>query len=555
MGIMSSFDNRVNDQAVQLSDNTMAEYDLREQPFTAAVQSGEWFTDDTTLAQIEDVKQALVSGDNLLLVLGPDGAGKSTLLAQMSANSGQRIQNFSVSGTERFSTANLFAGMLEAFKKQPSNDLKLMLDELIPCLQSMTDRNTLGVVVLDDAHRVPEPELTKLLSGMLYLNSIDETLLSVTLAGPTEFEERIPELLPEGADLPYSILAIEAFDMARARDYLNYRFIRAGSTEGIPFNEDELAVINEEAVGRPGQLHIAAAEHLNALDADYIAPLPPELMSSQPGMLARIGGLKLFVGALAALMIFAGLFWLNPNQNNVPDDRYKVVEKKRIETGSNTSANNSDVQILDSNSPTQVASNSATNAAATDADAQAAAQAAADKKAAEDKAAAEKAAAEKAEADRLAKEKAAAEKLAEEKAAAEKAAAEKAEADRLAQEKAAAEKLAQEKAAAASTADIPNLESSTWVLTQNPNLFTVQMSASTDLKSVQDFLKNNKLPAPNSIFSFNRNGATWYALVHGLYPSIEAARQDIEKMPASARTNQPWIRAVSRLQKSLKEQN
>ncbi len=577
---MSNVDDLNTDRSAQLTDVALADLQLQHQPFATDPIDGETFMDDIAEAQLDDIKQALISGDDLLLILGPEGSGKSTLLNQLGTNSGQRIQCFSVRGSERFSTSNLFTGMLEAFKKEPPTDLKLMLDELIPCLQGMADHNTLGAIVLDDADAVPESELTKLLSGMLYLNSSDETLLRVTLAAATEFEERIPELLPEGADLPYSSLAIEAFDKGRSAAYLDFRLQKAGLQGDFPFDDNEIAAINEDALGRPGELHSAAAQHLNLRDENYVPDLPPELGDEKRsraggGLLARFGGLKLLVGAAALAMIFAGLFWLKPGGDTIPDDRYKVVETKKIDTtdtqqqatGAQATA---PIASVDSDN-TQQASNTNTTASG-----QAGAAAAEQAKLTEQQAteAAEKAKAEAqlqakldAEAaEKLEQEKLEKEQLAKEQAAKDQAAKEKAEQEKLAAEAAAKEKAAKEEAEAlakaeqekaqqaeaAAQANLNNLESPNWILVQNANLFTVQMSASTDRKSVESFLARNQLEAPNSIFSFERNGATWYALVHGLYDSIEQARQDIEKMPASARTNQPWIRAVGRIQNALK---
>jgi len=576
---MSSIDNQEIDQAVLLTDVALEELQLQHQPF--APGNGESYVDAIAESQLDDIKQALISGDDLLLILGPEGSGKSTLLAQLGTNSGQRIQCFSVRGSERFSTTNLFAGMLEAFKKEPPADLKLMLDDLIPSLQGMADQNTLGAVVLDDADLIPETELTKLLSGMLYINSSDETLLRVTLAAPTEFEERIPELLPEGADLPYSSLAIDAFDKDRSGAYLNYRLQQAGAADTFPFNDDELASINAEAGGRPGQLHIVAARQLNLRDENYVAELPPELKAGKKaaggGFLNKIGGKKLLAGALALLMIFAGLFLLKPDSDTVPDDRYKVVENKKIEAAAKekeilllkeqklaeqqAAKDLAAQKIADETAAAKVvtegtietdASNPAANGqtATEKATADAAAKADAAKAQAQQQAKIERDAAEKAAQEKLAREQAARDALAKEQAAKDKAAQEKAAADKLAEERAAAA-TAQ---AAQSQANLNNLESANWILVQNPALFTVQMIADTKQESVQEFLSKAQLDAPNSIFSFNRDGVTWFALVHGLYGSIEEARKDIEKMPANARNNQPWIRAVGRIQNALKEQ-
>ena len=72
---------------------------------------------------------------------------------------------------------------------------------------------------------------------------------------------------------------------------------------------------------------------------------------------------------------------------------------------------------------------------------------------------------------------------------------------------------------------------------------------------VEKFLEQNPLEPPNSVFSFDRDGTTWYALVHGLYPSIDAARAAVERLPPAALTNQPWIRAIGRIQRALRDQN
>jgi len=506
---MSSVIEPDTDRAALLTDFVLADLQLSQQPFASEPDGGEWFIDEIADAQLEDIKQALVSGDDLLLILGPEGSGKSTLLAQLGVNSGQRIQCFSVRGSDRFSTQNLFAGMLEAFKKTPSDDLKLMLDDLIPSLQGMADHNTLGAIVLDDAHNIPKAELTKLLSGMLYINSSDENLLRVVLAAPTEFEEQIPELLPEGADLPYSSLAIEAFDKDRTAHYLDYRFQRAGATGGLPFTDREVAEINEDAAGRPGDLHAVAAQHLNIRDESYVAELPPELAEKKSRGLGGLGGAKML------------------------KELQRLADEKATAAGAGGAA-------------TTVVAENANATKQPELDAQAKAEAA--KAEAQLQAKLEREAAEK---EKLAKEEAAKQQAAKE--AADKAAKEKA-AKALADQKAADEAKAEAEAAKQQTASLTNLESPNWILVQNPALFTVQMSAATDRKSVESFLAQNELEAPNSIFSFNRGSVTWYALVHGLYNTIEEAQKDIERMPAATRKNQPWIRAVGRIQNSLKSQ-
>ena len=582
---MPSPDAHASASAGLLSDAALAALELRHQPFGELAADGDTYTDDTTAEQLADVRQALIAGDDLLLILGPPGAGKTVLLGQLAANSGQRIQCFSVRGSPRFSARNLFAGMLEAFREAPPEELRDVLDALLPHLQGMATDNLLCTIVLDDADRVAEPELTRLLSGMLYLNSRDETLLRIALSAEEAFEERIPELLPEGADLPYSGLVVEPFGAERAASYLDFRLNQAGRFDAFPFSDRETESINARAGGLPGALHAEAARELESRHgpgagaADGDDDLPAELAEhARRGgrRLLDARGAKLGLGALALALILGGLLLSRPSPDAPVDEaRYRVVEERPV---------------------TAVAADAAA-AAGTDA-------------ASEEEARLELV---RELADARRSEPVATEPLAgtapageapvpvrpeaadgasvpvsEEDAAeapptpgpqtpgpeddTELALAEPAAAPEPAPRPAPTPTFAPTSAPgpappapAPPAAALPSpdpaavpalegLESPNWVLVQDPERFTVQMSASTDRASVESFLAATGLEAPNSIFAFDRDGVTWYALVHGLYPGIEEARLAIERMPAAAQTNQPWIREVGRIQAALKAQ-
>ena len=650
----------------RLSDAALTALGLREQPFAAppAGETGvERFADDVTAEQLAEIRQALITGDDLLLILGEPGSGKSVLLEQLAANSGLRIQCFSVSGGPRFSTRNLFTGMLEAFKVEPPAELKGVLDELIPCLQAMLESNKLCVVVLDDAHTLAPNELTTLLSGMLYINSRDESLLRVALATPPDFEDRIPDLLPEGADLPYSSLALEPFDAVRAGDYLAFRLAAAGREDELPFDESEIAALNERAGGRPAALHgvfaaalerdhglpdAHAADASGAHDVDPGIEMPPELVGRRPAAGGfALGGraAKLALGSLAGLLIVGGLLLFRPAPEPGENEaRYRLVEERKVETARETErlrllqeeeesrtadagAAPDDGQLAlapETGPDTGIAASGAAGPGRSGSDltGSATTEAAPRAESAPSAAPEERAAAPEAVSDRAPDAAAASETAPD--AASEAAPDTASDVSRPAASAEEAptpdaaspgESVTREDGAAPAAPDSRSddtapatggsgagsepsgaetssvggalsddallgteesaappavepqepeqpgtpasgvLESANWVLVQDPAQFTVQMSASTDRDSVENFLRRTNLPAPNSIFAFDRNGTTWYALVHGLYPSISEARRAIERMPARAQSNQPWIRAIGRIQEALKEGN
>ena len=617
-------------QTAQLSDVTLSALQLIQQPFGPAASDTETFTDDTSLEQLGDVKQALVSGDDLLLILGEAGAGKSVLLHQLGINSGQSIQCFAVKGSPRFSTLNLFAGMLEAFKRKPPESLKEILDELMPCLQTMVARNTLSAIVLDDADQISEAELTQLLSSMLYINSQEETLMRVALAAPPEFEDRIPDLLPEGADLPYSSLTIEGMNGDRAVEYLSFRLEQAGYTGELPFSDQELDDIIGQSGGLPGSLHSAAAGVLNQLFDPMQHPPMDELQSVSKPPLLQSRNAKFGLGALAVLLIAGGLMMFTPDaadeeqryaDNNstaeplatsrlggtddsdlpadgdiaadttdvITDDieedapRLRVVEERKVvpftseaieslvpeisqpsrrstsdtdtsDTADNSDASDTQAPSTDStvfDTETQSASNK-TPAATESSDV--ASPATTPDTTASTNLPANTPSDSLSDADLLSDTQLAdavvddtVESTPEDSGASNSG-------NNTAATGTSVANIDETPDVDPEIADI--LESPTWILVQDSSKITVQMSASRDRPSIESFLKRNRnvLPAPNSIYTFQRRGETWYALLHGLYSSFEEAQSAVEQMPDSAVTDQPWIRNVGRVQDVLKAQ-
>lgn len=569
-----------------LSDASMEALELQHQPFAETPVGGELFEDDTTRSVIADINDALYGSDDVLMIIGTAGSGRSILLRQLANNPQSRIACFSVKGSPRFDTAHLFGSVLEAFKTPVPADLKDALDALVPSLQGTFERyNRLSTIVLDDADQVPVDELTKLLSSVLYLNGQEEPLLRVLLSSTPEFEERLPDALPQGAEIQYASLVLDPMTSDRAEKYLEFRFNQAGYFDNSPFTDRDMQSIVEESAGYPRSLNSAAALNLNAQHGQMPeSMLPPELVEHRGNGTM----VKMLLGGLACLMIVAGLFMFTQNKGErSPASRasndYRTVET--VPVNPKPSAPTTELEIMAEAPEAPTASDTA--AAATAADVETEANAVLDQ--ISDTADAD----ETDEANIVANQPSiqppaqpaeSTPAKTETPVPVEVASADTTEAapadnsdDALlagasgtptpastltsnpapSNEAPAAPDSTTSTTTEESQAEAQSsvLESPTWILVQDPDRFTVQMSASTDRDSVENFMTRNNLPGPNSIFSFNRNGATWYALVHGLFRNVPEARTALKALPEGALRNQPWIRRIGQVQSSLKEQN
>ena len=574
-----------------LSDASMEALELQHQPFAETPVGGELFEDDVTRSVIADINDALYGHDDVLMIIGTPGSGRSILLRQLANNPKSRIACFSVKGSPRFDTAHLFGSVLEAFKTPVPSDLKDALDALIPNLQGTFERyNRLSTIVLDDADQVPVEELTKLLSSVLYLNGQEEPLLRVLLSSTPEFEERLPDALPQGAEIQYASLTIDPLTTERAKNYLEFRLNQAGYFDSFPFADRDVETLLEESAGYPGGINSAAALSLNAQHGQLPESMLPEELVEHRGNGTT---LKLLLGGLACLMILAGLFMFTQSDGerspaSQASNGYRTVET--VPVNPNTSASTTELEIVTANPDADANSEAAASSETNTLETTNTAVLENDTSAQEETSVSETDTA-NIEADNTAdaNESSTAES---EIAQAPSATSEAIEPSQPEEPDTAATDNAPEQtppvstepssppensnsdeALLADTSETPTpaaalepaesqasspsdvLESPTWILVQDPARFTVQMSASTDRASVESFATRNDLPPPNSIFSFNRNGATWYALVHGLFDDVPEAREALNALPEGALRNQPWIRRIGQVQDSLKEQN
>ena len=608
-----------------LSEATLTALNLHSQPFISPQQdtaesahgtgaSAPDYIDADAEEQLADIKQALITGDDLLLVLGEDGSGKSTLLNQLGANSGLRVQCFSVSGGERFSTHNLFAGMLEAFKQKPPEKLRDILDQLVPSLQSTVARNTLCAVILDDAHHVPPAELTQLLGSMMYINRQDESLMRVALAATPAFEDSIPDLLPEGADLPYSSLTLEGMSPERATAYLDHRLQLAGFDQEFPFTERDMASLVDHSGGRPAELNALTADVLNEKYGRLDIPVPQELMAEESVSFLNNRHSKFILGALATLLIVGGLLMFMPSDEPTPPDvngeERIVLDEQAVvlppqepvqqatqqptqpsepqqpvivlqdndvaPAGTNTPAETLEDTgaeiIAETGSSAATADNTIAqpSPAATPAETQAATQAAtqaetstseelSDEPSENTRAQVNEPSTERRESELTDQAELSEPTEQADPNTSDAPLADSAEQAAVTDADESASSLAPDRPTAvsqlqAAPSDIADLlESPSWILVQDEQQFTVQLSASRDLESVQNFLRRNPIEGPNSIFTFERNGSVWHALVHGVFPTLAEARQRVEQLPEGAQRDQPWIRSIARIKDIMRQ--
>lgn len=90
-----------------------------------------------------------------------------------------------------------------------------------------------------------------------------------------------------------------------------------------------------------------------------------------------------------------------------------------------------------------------------------------------------------------------------------------------------------------------------WLWSQNPNHYTLQLTAGTNEKAIQTFIKQHHLNGKAIYFHRLRDGKNWYILIHGSYSSYAKAKQAINQLPLAVQKTGPWARQFSAIHAEL----
>ncbi len=86
--------------------------------------------------------------------------------------------------------------------------------------------------------------------------------------------------------------------------------------------------------------------------------------------------------------------------------------------------------------------------------------------------------------------------------------------------------------------------------TKGKSYFTIQLLSSSSKQDVMRFIAKSQLKQA-SYYETYRNGQKWYVVVHGKYPSRQAASAAIKKLPESIKKNGPWVKSSQWVDKEI----
>ena len=94
-----------------------------------------------------------------------------------------------------------------------------------------------------------------------------------------------------------------------------------------------------------------------------------------------------------------------------------------------------------------------------------------------------------------------------------------------------------------------DLYGQSWIKQQNKNHFTLQLLGTHQKSTLPLYLEKFNLKNNAAIFKTKRNGEDWFTLIYGHYPTKSAAQTAAQQLPKGM--SPPWIRSFASVQPSL----
>ncbi len=524
----------------------LAAFGLEQDPFVDQ-SADHFFYADPALMQRLDLLQHLTQfGDMLLLVSGPPGSGKTALLRQFRLRANDNWRLCQLSGSQITTPRVLRAQLGECFGIDPEQaDFG---SRLMAHCEGLQQTARLGVLVIDDAHALPDSVLAALLTlGGTPRETVAR--LRILFFAEPGLEERLVkggfqdprQPLVHGLEMPL-------FDERQSAAYLMYRLAVAGYSGDSPFSSTQVRAMHKAAGGVPARLNALAREQLIALARKRGGrPRPSGGEETSRGRQLAWG---IVSAAVAVLGLGGAWLWWQGREAEPPLVEAEVplalpeAPRPVLEPESPPPSEEVPREMPDQGAPAEASplpeeAPALAGAGSLESPPQV--------EKARPQPAEPSPAAPPAKAGEEARQVVASEARPEPPPAAEAVPPSPGKEAARAVLEAPAGEVAKPVAAPAEAPPAPPPPKD-WISAQPPGHYTLQLLGVSREASARAFVKRHGLGGQAHVFRARRKGRDWFVVIYGSYPSKAEAQAALRRLPAAVRKGGPWPRRFREIQ-------
>ena len=227
---------------------------LRTEPFAEGIDSRFFYAGAALMQRLDLLTHLTQFGNSVVLVSGPTGSGKTTLLSRFIGKSSNLWRLCLIDAADDFSH------FLNRLADALVSDSFTSEQELLTEWANRSDSSQLLVILIDNAENLDTAALERLCAMM---NQAEADRIRFILFGLPEAQQRLKQAFEQKT----ACGAIQCLEMPRLNEeetssYLMYRLAVAGYSGESPFTATEVRAMCKAADGRPGDLNRLAHQAL-----------------------------------------------------------------------------------------------------------------------------------------------------------------------------------------------------------------------------------------------------------------------------------------------------
>lgn len=237
-------------------------YNLEQDPFVAEGMPEGHYISNQWQQTLELLVHLSAHSKAILLATGISGVGKTTLLRQFVSQVGQSAGICKVQGDASL-TADVLRYLLAKHLGFSFSDgrRETFNKEMATQLERMHQTHRRYLLVVDDAHLLPERTLAAILDMATQQPNYDEQPFHIVLFGGPQVEATVADIAAQhmGEGITHTS-RIKPMTLDETREYLRHRLALAGMKKDFPFDEQEVVEIFQHAGGIPAKVNFYARQ-------------------------------------------------------------------------------------------------------------------------------------------------------------------------------------------------------------------------------------------------------------------------------------------------------
>lgn len=232
-------------------------YDLTKKPFQLTPDPYFLYLSQSHKEAIGSIAYAISERKGFMALFGEVGTGKTTIVRTYLARANRKVVKPIYIFDPNLTFQDLVRTILFELGEEPAKGPSLNLTrQLSQVLIEQYQKGAIVVLIIDESHLMPDDTLEKL-RLLSNLETAENKLIQVIMAGPPEFEERIKS--PELRQLNQRFAVKSRIQLLQREDsllYISHRISRAGAVPESLFTREAINAIVDAAQGSPRVLNI-----------------------------------------------------------------------------------------------------------------------------------------------------------------------------------------------------------------------------------------------------------------------------------------------------------